>query len=83
MIISLGIILRIKNVSDKFCREIKSKIPCSIYIFFFSKNHHAIYEIILKKIWHDQTGYMWQYEVAQERFKQLDTHNIQYLLLYD
>ena len=46
MIISLGIILRIKNVSNKVCREIKSKVPCPI---FFFENNHTVYEIMLKK----------------------------------
>jgi hypothetical protein len=85
MIISLGIILRIKIVSDKICREIKSKVPRSI-IFFFFENRHDVYEVMLKtygtevqaiyNIWYDQTGYTWQYKAKQEICKQIDTRVI-------
>ena len=39
LIISRSVILRIKNVSDKSCREIITQILCSIVFFFLKKCH--------------------------------------------
>jgi hypothetical protein len=44
---SIGIVLRIKNVSNKICREIKRKVPCSK--FFSLENHRTVYEKMMKK----------------------------------
>jgi hypothetical protein len=71
MIISIGIVLRIKNVSDKICREIKSDVSFSN---FFRKPLYGLLDNV-EKIWYDQTGYMWQYKAAQEKCNQIDTHS--------
>jgi hypothetical protein len=45
MIISRSIILEMRNVSDKCCREIKTRILCPIFIF----EYLAVYELMWKK----------------------------------
>jgi len=47
MAVSRWILLRIRNISDKICREIKTHISCSINVFFGNRN---VCEIMWKNI---------------------------------
>jgi hypothetical protein len=43
LVISRSVLLRMKNISDKFVRKIKSHLMFSIFL------NHAVYEIMWKK----------------------------------
>jgi len=67
MIISRSVLLRMRNVLDKHCRENQSK-PLMFSKFFFE--YHAVYEIIT----------IWRISIACWIPKTTDTH-LEYIIL--
>jgi hypothetical protein len=61
MITSRRILLRMRNVSDKSCREKQNTHFMFNNIFFFK--NRAVYEI-MRKIRSSQTAHRWQYNMA-------------------
>ena len=59
MIIFNWILLRMRTLSDKTCRENQNSFY-SQYLFL----NHAIYQIMWKNVWHGQTGHR-QYNTVQ------------------
>ena len=80
MTISLWILLRMRNVSDKSCREFKTHILCSIF-FFVSPENLAGYERMLNnknRVGHKMT--IWRMRIACWIPKATNTHS-QYVIL--
>ena len=57
VITSRSFLLRMRNVSDKSCRVIKTDILCSVAVFF---ENRVVYEIMWKNIV-ERVGHTWQY----------------------
>jgi len=53
-IISRSVVLIVRNISEKICREIQNTHFVSQYLFF---ENRAVYEIIWKKIIYNWTGH--------------------------
>ena len=47
-VISCLILLRMRNVSDRSCREIKTHILCSVTVFLLE--NRAVYEVMYKNM---------------------------------
>jgi len=63
VIISRSILHRMRNVSDKSCRENQNKH--FIFNKSFSKNHAFMRKC--KRIWYSRTGHRWQYNMVHAR----------------
>jgi hypothetical protein len=73
LIVSLSILLKMKNVSDKICRENQTHFTFSDLLF----ENRAVYEIMWKNILEPdrpQIG-IWRMRIACWIFKVTDTHS--------
>jgi len=73
-------LLRIRHVADKSSREIKTRVLCSITVFFFE--NRAVYEIMWKKIVEPDRPSMTIWRMRIERWipKATNTHS-EYVVL--